>query len=97
MTKIPWTYLWNWLHENLECELMLYIYESNFYQTFKMIKKSGKWQMSEEENIADDTHYDFFFLGGGGENIQYTSPYTFNCLAFSILILIFLTYYWVIF
>lgn len=21
--------------------------------------------MSEEENIADDTHYDFFFLGGG--------------------------------
>lgn len=65
MTKIPWTYLWNWLHENLECELMLYIYESNFYQTFKMIKKSGKWQMSEEENIADDTHYDFFFLVGG--------------------------------
>lgn len=69
MTKIPWTYLWNWLHENLECELMLYIYESNFYQTFKMIKKSGKWQMSEEENIADDTHYDFFFLGGGGVRI----------------------------
>lgn len=21
--------------------------------------------MSEEENIADDTHYDLFFLGGG--------------------------------
>lgn len=71
MTKIPWTYLWNWLHENLECELMLYIYESNFYQTFKMIKKSGKWQMSEEENIADDTHYDLFFLGGGGADWEY--------------------------
>lgn len=80
MTKIPWTYLWNWLHENLECELMLYIYESNFYQTFKMIKKSGKWQMSEEENIADDTHYDFFFLGGGGgvriSNILLHTPST---------------------
>lgn len=70
MTKIPWTYLWNWLHENLECELMLYIYESNFYQTFKMIKKSGKWQMSEEENIADDTHYDFFFFRWGGVRIS---------------------------
>lgn len=26
--------------------------------------------MSEEENIADDTHYDFFFLGGGGVRIS---------------------------
>lgn len=26
--------------------------------------------MSEEENIADDTDYDFFFLGGGGVRIS---------------------------
>lgn len=36
--------------------------------------------MSEEENIADDTHSDFFFLGGGGgvriSNILLHTPST---------------------